>query len=206
MQLQTLEQRWHSLFPRADQKSVSKEFQCLRSRYGEPHRHYHTLAHIEHCLHWLDEVYDQIPDPLSVELALWFHDVVYNARKQDNERISAEYAIATLSLLKTDRQRRDEVRNLIMVTVHPSQPLTDHQCWMVDIDLAILGAEARAYSAYAAQVRQEYAHVPEALYRAGRKALLQQFLQLPQLYHTEYFQDRLESPARDNLQWEIDQL
>ena len=206
MQSEWLEARWHNLFPHAEKNSVTKEFQCVVSRYSERHRHYHTLEHVNACLHWLDEVRDRVPDPFAVELALWFHDVVYNARKKDSERISAEYAVSTLSLLKLDKTVRNEVKSLILITQHPSVPATENQRWMVDIDLTILGAESTHYDRYAAQVRQEYGHVPDELYRMGRKALRQAFLQAPTLYFTEFFQQALESQARLNLQREIDSL
>ena len=194
-----LEQRWQALFPQADRNTIRKEFYSLVSRYSEPHRHYHTLAHVAACLRWLDQVREAVPNPLALELALWLHDVVYNARKQDNERISAEYAVSTLSLLKVERACRDEVRQLILVTEHPSVPNTPNQAWMVDIDLAILGADETNYDAYATQVRQEYIHVPDELFAGARKVLLQAFLDAPRLYYTDYFFQQLEARARANL-------
>lgn len=206
MQTEPLEQHWHALFAQADRATASKEFQSLCSRYSEPHRHYHTLEHVAACLAWLDRVRSQVPDPNAVELALWLHDVVYNARKKNNEIISAEYATATLSLLKVERTVRTQVQDLILVTQHPSIPATDNQRWMVDIDLAILGAQADAYDDYARRVRQEYSHVPGLLYAMGRKQVLKDFLAAQRLYHTDYFCQLLETRARDNLQRELARL
>lgn len=206
MQTASLEQRWYTLFPKAEQAVARKEFQSLCSRYAEPHRHYHTLEHVAACLQWLDEVREAVPDPAAVEMALWFHDVVYNARKQNNEFISAEYAVATLSLLKVERALRNEVKTLVLVTQHPAVPATDNQRWMLDIDLAILGAAPQHYEDYAQRVRQEYQHVPEALYAAGRKQVLSAFLAMPRLYHTDHFFAQLEACARSNLQREMDRL
>lgn len=203
MQTEALEQRWYNLFPQAERAVARKELQSLCSRYGEPHRHYHTLEHVAACLQWLDQVRDAVPNPAAVEMALWFHDVVYNARKQNNEFISAEYAVATLSPLKVERAVRNEVKALVLVTQHPSIPITDNERWMLDIDLAILGATPDAYDDYAQRIRREYQHVPDALYRAGRKQVMEAFLATGRLYHTDYFFRQLETRARANLQREI---
>ncbi len=206
MQTADLEQRWHRLFPQREHTTLAKEWQCIASRYNEAHRHYHTLRHIGACMHWLDQVKDQIADPRAVELALWFHDLVYNPRRQDNESISAEYAVSTLSLLREPKASRDAVRDLILVTKHPSDPVSQDQCWMVDIDLTILGAAPDIYDAYARHVRQEYSFVPEPAYRVGRKTVLEGFLQTSSIYCTDFFRQRLEADARRNLEREISRL
>ena len=206
MQTAELEQRWRRLFPQGEAITLAKEWQCIASRYSEGHRHYHTLDHIAACLRWLDQVRNHLDDSRTVELALWFHDLVYNPRRQDNESISAEYAVSTLSLLKESRAVRDAVKDLILVTRHPSHPVTPDQSWMVDIDLAILGAAAERYDTYAQQVRQEYIHVPEPAFRMGRKAVLQSFLAEPSLFHTDFFRTRLEAQARDNIARELANL
>lgn len=200
-----LEQRWRSLFPGRDAAALAKEWECIESRYSEPHRHYHTLEHIAACLRWLDQVRDQVEDARALELALWFHDFVYNPRRQDNEDISTEYAVTTLSLLQEPRALRDRVKALILVTRHPARPQTPDQAWMIDIDLAILGAEAAVYDTYAAQVRQEYQHIADPVYRMGRTAVLQSFLAEPALYHTDFFRQRLQEQARANLSRELAQ-
>lgn len=205
MQTAELQQRWRRLWPQLDSNTVTKEWQCIESRYSEAHRHYHTLHHIAACLRWLDQVRVHIGDPRAVELALWFHDVVYNPRRQDNENISAEYAVSTLSLLKEPKAQREAVRDLILVTRHPSHPGTDDQRWMVDIDLTILGAEPAVYDAYAARVRQEYMHVPDPVYGMGRRAVLEGFLQ-EGIYHTAHFRTALEERARHNLEREMGRL
>lgn len=208
MQDDELKQRWFEMFLRANpgpppESLLAREWDCILSRYGEPHRHYHNLTHVVACLHWLDRVREQVNDPRTLELALWFHDLVYNPRRNDNEAISAEYAVATLSLLGEPAPVREAVKDLILVTRHPSHPVTPDQCWMVDIDLAILGAAPDHYDAYAAAVRQEYGHVPDALYAAGRTAVLTHFLAAPNLYHGDGFRTGREAAARANLQREI---
>ena len=50
---------------------------------------------------------------------------------------------------------------------------------LISIDLSILGAEPARYDAYAAAIRQEFIHVPEPDYRAGRAKVLGHFAARP---------------------------
>ncbi|MCO3531249.1 hypothetical protein FA164_27160 [Pseudomonas aeruginosa] len=76
----------------------------------------------------------------------------------------------------------------------------------VDIDLAILAAPAPVYARYEADVRAEYAWVPEPLFRAGRGKLLRQLLEQPALYHCEPLRQRWEAAARANLRGALERL
>jgi len=106
-------------------------------------------------------------------------------------------------LMKESRTVRGAVKDLILVTRHPSKPATPDQAWMMDIDLTILGASPARYDAYAEQVRKEYSHVPEPAYRMGRSAVLQSLLDEPMLYHTAFFRERMDAAARDNMTREL---
>ena len=66
------------------------------SAYSEPHRHYHTTAHIDACLAELDLAGDLASDRGEVEVALWFHDAIYRSWRHDNEQRSADLAAETL--------------------------------------------------------------------------------------------------------------
>ena len=71
---------------------------------------------------------------------------------------------------------------------------------MLDVDLAILGAAPGRFDEYERQIRAEYAHVPEAEFRAGRRKVLQGFVERERIYVTDAFHDALEARARANLQ------
>lgn len=74
---------------------------------------------------------------------------------------------------------------------------------LLDADLAILGAEPNDYRAYVAGVRTEYGHVDAAGWRAGRSAVLRQFLDRTTIYRTRWMRDVRERRARANLAAEL---
>lgn len=200
------QERWQSLFPDQPPATLRNSYQRLRLRYNESHRAYHTFEHIEACLKHLDRHRDQLQDARTVELALWYHDVIYNTRAGDNEARSAVFAVDELTRLEEPVTTIERVKRLIEVTEHPSIPQDDDEALLLDIDLAILGAPPEVYQRYEDQVRQEYRWVPGPLYRRGRKKVLMSFLDAPTIYHSPSFQAQREAHARDNLMRASEQL
>lgn len=185
---------------------AGEAFDRLAGLYGEPHRRYHTLDHIAACLKALDAA-DGLSggDRRRIELALWWHDAVYDPTRSDNEALSAELAVADLTMLGAAAES-DETARLIRLTAGHTVDAADRiGAVLVSIDLSILGAPAEAYELYAGQIREEYAHVPDDLYRAGRAAVLRRFLDGP-IFPDPAFADRLEAKARANMQAEIELL
>jgi predicted metal-dependent HD superfamily phosphohydrolase len=54
-------------------------------------------------------------------------------------------------------------------------------------------------SLYEIQVREEYSWVPESLYRAARRKVLEQFVSREWIYSTELFRNKYETRARENI-------
>ena len=167
--------------------------------YSEPHRKYHTMQHLNECLAHLESVGSFAERPEEVELALWFHDAVYDTRRKDNEERSAEWArdSALAAELSEDQARR--VHGLVMATMHNALPIGKDAAVLVDIDLSILGSDVARFDEYEVQVQQEYSWVPGPLYRSGRRKILQEFVSRQSIYTTEYFRDRYEAQARSNI-------
>ncbi|MFC3078375.1 phosphohydrolase [Phenylobacterium terrae] len=177
----------------------------LEAAYAEPHRRYHTRAHIEACLKLLDEVQGLSADARRLlTWAIWWHDAVYDPKASDNEARSAELAEADLAAMDVSPADRAEVARLIRLTAgHAVEPGDRLGAVLVSVDLAILGAPPADYDAYARAVRQEYAHVPDALWRSGRSRVLQRFLDAPVIFPDPGLGARFEVQARENLAREL---
>lgn len=185
---------------------VNTVFADLCGRYSESHRHYHTLRHVSAMLTTLAPHRGQCKDVAALELAVWFHDAVYDARRGDNEEESAAHVDAVLAPVGVSETTRDRVRGLILATKTHTAPPGDTDCRMLlDADLAIFGATPGDYDAYAQAIRREYDWVSEADYRAGRARILRGFLDRERLFHTDAL-SALEQPARANLSREIEWL
>lgn len=176
-------------------------FTALMRRYGEDHRAYHNLVHIDRMLGWWDAVGENND---AVEWAIWFHDAIYDPLGSDNEERSARFfreclgAVIPAALAET-------VERLILATdLKRARSEREDEALLIDIDLAILGSSPEDYAAYRSAIRNEYAMVPDERFLSGRRAILVHFLSQP-IYHTPHFQ-RLEAQARDNLQEEIASL
>ncbi len=192
-------ERWNRTWDRLGlPRPADSVFDGLIAHYGEPHRAYHTLDHIQECFVQLDSV-PQVPSREELELALWFHDVIYDTHAHDNEEQSAEWGRRVMLACDMPLPAIERVDQLILVTKHDAPPGSPAESLMIDIDLAILGATKVRFDEYEAQVRQEYAWVPEDVFRSTRAQILKGFECRPRIYHSDFFFARLETPARDNL-------
>ena len=177
-------------------------------RYGKPQRAYHTLDHIEQLLVQLENIKHHLSKPHIVALALYYHDVIYDPTRADNEQKSAEYAVDALSSYLSFEQCQD-IDVLIMMTAnHQIDESIDSvkysdAAYLLDMDLSILGAPWSIYRQYAQAIRREYAHISDIDYRDGRTAVLQGLLAQPKLYLTDYYYRQLETQARDNINCEL---
>jgi len=174
-------------------------FEALMAAYAEPQRRYHSLQHLEECLGHFEQVRELAEHPEEVEIALWFHDAVYDVRGATNERQSADWAVRALMTGNASRSTQNRVEHLIMATRHDAAPGDSDERLLVDIDLSIIGAAPKRFAEYDGQIRAEYSWVPEAIYVMKRKAVLSSFLARTSIYSTAYFRERYETQARINL-------
>ena len=179
--------------------------QLLRA-WAEPQRHYHTLQHLAECLTLFDTLRAHAKQPADIELALWFHDAIYDVKGHDNEARSAHWAVEALAAGGVDTARCQRVHDLIMATCHTALPASPDQALLVDIDLAILGAPAARFAEYTQQISAEYAWVPSEVYAVKRRAVLLGFLDREQIYTTPAVAQHLEERARANLAKAISSL
>ena len=193
------ERSWQRAWAALGLSAPAGLMQQLMDAWAEPQRHYHSLQHLRECLAHAEAALDLAKQPGEVELALWFHDAIYDPKGKDNEARSADWAVQALAQAGANEAVQERVRALIMATCHDAVPVDGDAQLLVDIDLAILGAEPARFAEYDAQVREEYRWVPGWIYRSKRKEVLASFLQRPAIYSTERFRERLEPQARENL-------
>jgi len=179
----------------------------LVAAYSERHRHYHTLQHLRECLAHAEAVRTLARRPAELELALWFHDAVYDPRRKDNEARSAQWAQASVLAAGCGPEVAERIGALVLATQdhHTTGDDVDAQL-MLDIDLSILGSSYARFDEYERQVRAEYAHVDDAAFRSGRARFVQSMLARPSIYATDVYRGTLEKRARENLQRSLDAL
>jgi len=192
-------ERWVRLLKAFGLSEHMDVYDKLVAAYGEAHRSYHTLQHIDACLHHLDAVAELADRPHEIEMALWFHDAIYNPFSGTNEQDSAKWA---REFLKQGEIANDSIKRiyaLIMVTRNHTNTSEVDTGLMLDIDLSILGAPPEIYDQFEKNIRKEYRRVPGFIFRKKRKEILQSFLDSTQIYNRPYFSDMLEAQAKENL-------
>jgi len=172
-------QSWLELMNSFDFDENIESFEYLIKKYSEKHRFYHNVDHIEDCLNKLNSTGIRNRE---IELAIWYHDIVYNSYGKDNELKSAE-----------------EMK-------HDEKPTTDDEKLIIDIDISILGRSKEEYLKYTESIRKEYKLIPFFYYKKKRREIMSKFLENDRLYHTEYFCKKYETQARLNIKEEIETL
>jgi len=198
--------RWRSAWQELGARGAEALHAELLVRYAEPHRVYHTQQHLTECLALFDDVRSNAERPAEIEIALWFHDAIYDVHRHDNEAQSAGWARKALLQAGAVAEVADRVAALVLATRHSVAPQTADEQLLVDIDLAILAAAPARFAEYEAQIRREYAFVPELVFKEKRVAILAGFLARPALYATQAMRHRFEATARRNVSAAIGSL
>lgn len=188
-------------------EAADRWLRVLTRLYSESGRRYHNLRHVAEVLRLLEQFEGDAGDYAALRFAAWFHDAVYDTRKQTNEEESAALAGRALAELGVPAPTSALARRLILATKrHDAEGGPPDLGLFLDADLSILGAPEETYLAYGEAIRQEYSWVPEAAYREGRLKVLTDFLRRGRLYHTGQMAERFEARSRRNLSDEIGRL
>lgn len=200
-------ERWSQLWRAATHAAPAAEsFARLVGMYAQPHRRYHNLQHLADCLREFDRAKPLADDPAALELAIWFHDAIYDPRAADNEERSAELAVDWLGKAQASHALTDSVRRLVLATKSHDASLHADAPLLVDVDLSILGQPPERFWEYERQIREEYSWVAADLFAAKRAEILQKFLARSRIFNTEMFFQTLEAQARINLQASVQRL
>lgn len=205
-----LRARWQALATHLDADRVAADaaWDALVRHYGEPHRAYHNLSHIMAMLRHADTERQHMSQPEVVELATWFHDIIYDTHSTDNEARSAAWAHHAMHAMRIDAQLIAPVGQCILATQKheaEAQASSDLRLFL-DLDLAILGSSPETYRRYSQAVRAEYDWVPLQAYCTGRSEILRRFVARPALFFTPSMHTRFEAQARNNIAWELKEL
>lgn len=190
--------RWEALLPGCRELGAE-----LLNRWGEPHRRYHDRRHLLAVLEAVELLWNG-PPPRPVLLAAWFHDAVYRGAADDEER-SARLAAALLAEAGVPAVEIRETARLVRLTAgHSPVPGDTAGQVLCDADLSVLARDPAAYARYLSDVRQEYRHLDEVHFTAGRRHMVRALLAKEPLFSTPAAGDRWAAAARRNLLSELE--
>ncbi len=199
--------RWLALWERLGASGNAFDvFRCLVWRYGEMCRSYHTLEHIDHCLTEFEQVRRFAKNPDAVEWAIWYHDAVENPKEKDNVEQSTALATLVIKNVGLPDSFGQLVANLIMTSKHSVIPTDPDARLFVDIDLSILGQDEDYFDEYELRICREYDWMSKEKFVAGRSAILKSFIDRSSIYSTQFFRDKYEARARQNITRSLAQL
>jgi len=204
----TLEQTFRELIGRyaSDRSLFQTMWNEIETCYSAPSRHYHNLGHLEHMLLELRQIDTRIKDLDTALLAVFYHDIIYDPANNNNEEESAELAARRLDEIAFPKEQIEKCKTMILATkTHNEVPDPDVN-YLTDSDLSVLGQRWDIYFTYSNNIRKEYSMYPDLLYKAGRKKVLKHFLERERIFKTEFFFNKYEHRAKENLTREINTL
>lgn len=177
----------------------------IKTYYTSKKRYYHNLSHLENLFSELFPIKEKLEDWEILQFSIFYHDIIYNASRNDNEEKSAILAIERLKEIGLPEDQILKCNHQILMT--KSHEISDSDTnYFTDADLSILGKNWEIYSKYFQQIRNEYKIYPDFLYNPGRKKALSHFLKMDRIFKTDYFFEKYEIQARENLQKELEIL
>jgi predicted metal-dependent HD superfamily phosphohydrolase len=186
-----------------DKVLIDRFFREIERKYTSSRRHYHNLHHIQALLQICETYAGQLQDRDVVMFSVFYHDIIYNVLRKDNEPRSAGLAVKRLLALGVPADKAEQVKIYIEATqthtISSDVTYTTDLRLFLDFDMSILGAGWNDYEAYTRQVRREYRIYPDKLYYPGRRQFLQHYLQAEFIFQTQVFRERYEARARENM-------
>ncbi|MBM9499120.1 hypothetical protein JWG44_02480 [Leptospira sp. 201903071] len=174
--------------------------------YSEKHRFYHDLSHIENLFNLLYQIKDRIEDWDTILFSIVYHDILYDVSSHENEEKSAVIAKDRLQSIGYPKDQIAKCASQIVATKgHSTSEDLDTNLFL-DADLSILGEEWNLYSDYCKNIRKEYSIYSDGDYKIGRGKVLKHFLNMERIYKTDFFFERYEKRARENLKRELENL
>lgn len=186
-----------------DGKTIDRYWNEINTCYSEPHRHYHTLSHLNHFLKELTGIRTRLENWTAILFALYYHDIIYDPLRSDNEERSAILAGESMKQIDVpDPVIAAAITSIMATRSHEINDDSDVN-YFTDADLSVLGSCPDVYKAYCNDIRKEYGVYPDMMYWPGRKKMLLDFLQRDRIFKTAFFYGKYEEQARINIKAEI---
>ena len=190
-----------------DNDSLKKELWAeIEENYSIIKRHYHTLEHLYNLLSQLTDVKNEIQNWETILFTLFYHDIIYNSIKSDNEEKSAEFAENRMKQISVSNDKIELCKKQILATKSHIKSTDSDTNYFTDADLSVLGQNWETYLLYCKNVRKEYSIYPALVYNPGRNKVLNHFLSMDRIFKTDFFYNKFEIQAKQNLQQEIESL
>ncbi len=190
----------------ADKSMAAEMWTEIEKNYSDSKRHYHTLQHLNNLLAHLLEVKHELQDWKIILFTLYYHDIIYNPLKANNEEKSAQLAEKRLKQISVSDAVIANCKHQILATKSHIKSTDSDTNYFTDADLSVLGQTWETYSLYYKNVRKEYSIYPDFIYKPGRKKVLNHFLSMDKIFKTNFFYNKYEIQAKQNLQKEIELL
>ncbi len=182
-----------------DENLIHQLWQEIEIAHSAENRYYHTLKHLE-------QLYVELPKlDVVTEFSIFYHDLVYDASKDNNEKESAKLCEERLNVLGVPQKLIKKIIQLINET-KTHEPSSQTNALFLDADLAILGSSKKVYQTYIEYIHKEYAIYDDITYKKGRKKVLKNFLKKSKIYQSSYFYDKYEKQAQQNILIEYNSL
>jgi predicted metal-dependent HD superfamily phosphohydrolase len=210
--IQFIKDSWDQLTKKYCSNSALTDslFNEIEKKYSARSRHYHNLQHIQALLELSQQYAHVLTDKDVVDFAIFYHDIIYNVLRKDNEQRSAGLAVKRLHALHVPEEKAEQVKIFIEATQkHIVTETVSNKADLelfLDFDMSILAAPWNDYLQYTQQIRKEYRLYPDKLYIPGRKQFLQQCLKADFIFHTAIFREKYEVVARENIRMELSLL
>ncbi len=194
-------EQWKSLYLRLGGRENEAEvvIMPLMSLYSPKHRPYHNLDHISISIDELHKVKHLSDNPDEIEFAIWMHDAIYNPKLEDNEEKSADLAQIIANAIGLPKEKGKRIYTLVMATKHNNYESTNDGKLIADIDMIILGVTKSEFDKYSREIEQEYSFVDKLTYTKHRIKFVKNMLAKDRIYQTDYFRNKYEQQARQNL-------
>lgn len=182
---------------------VNELWEEIEENYSNSKRHYHTLQHLENVLIKLIEVKAEIKKWEIILFSLFYHDIIYNPFKSNNEEKSSELGEKRMTQISVSTESIKACKKQILATKSHLPSADSDTNYFTDADLSVLGQPWEIYSEYVKNVRKEYSLYPDLIYIPGRKNVLKHFLEMDRIFKTDFFYMKLEAQAKENLSKEM---